>query len=285
MAPITAVLALCAAAAPAPAQQRLVVPLSDPGRPATLEVSLVMGEVNVHAYDGNEVVILVEEGASDDDDQDFDFGRGRNGRDNDDEERDAAARRAGLRRIPNTALGLTAEERDNTVTVKLDFSPRNAKLDISVPRRTSVRASLVNGGDVSVTGVTGSHELSNVNGDVFATDIAGSAVVGTTNGDVEVSFTELTRNAAMSFSSFNGDVDVALPPDLSADLWINSGRGDVYTDFEFDLQPQEPVIERGGDAGGRYHVRMERRMHAVIGGGGPELRFRTFNGDIMIRKR
>jgi hypothetical protein len=30
---------------------------------------------------------------------------------------------------------------------------------------------------------------------------------------------------------------------------------------------------------------MERGMRAVIGGGGPEIRFRTFNGDIMIRKR
>src|SRR5690606_26252479 len=97
----------------------------------------------------------------------------RGGNRDDDDNDDAAARREGLRRIPNTALGLTAEENNNTVSVKLDFSPRSAKLDISVPRQTSVRASVVNGGDVTVTGVTGSHELSNVNGDVIATDIGG----------------------------------------------------------------------------------------------------------------
>ena len=260
--------ALAAGAPAALAQQRLAVPLSDPGRPATLDVSLFMGEVTVSAYDGDEIVIMIDD---DDDERD----------DNDDDD----ARRNGLRRIPNSALGITAEERDNTVSVKLDPSPRNVELDISVPRQTSVRASVVNGGDVTLRGVTGEHELSNVNGDVIATDISGAAVVGTTNGDVEVSFVQITPGKAMSFSSFNGDVDVTLPANLAADLRVNSGHGDLFTDFEVEIAPQPPVVERGGDAGGRTQVRMERGMRAVIGGGGPEIRFRTFNGDIMLRKR
>ena len=37
----------------AEAQQRLVVPLSDPTRPATLEVSSNGGDVSVTAYEGN----------------------------------------------------------------------------------------------------------------------------------------------------------------------------------------------------------------------------------------
>ena len=44
----------------------------------------------------------------------------------------------------------------------------NVDLEVRVPRRTSVHASLVNGGDIVITGVTGEHELSNVNGDVVA---------------------------------------------------------------------------------------------------------------------
>jgi DUF4097 and DUF4098 domain-containing protein YvlB len=255
-------------------------------------VSLLSGEVNVRAYDGNEVLIVIGEDSDDvedqdrDRDRDFDFDfTPRGNRGNDDEERDAAARREGLRQIPNTALGLSVEERGNTVSVELDRSTRNARLDISVPRQTSVRASVVNGGDVSVTGVAGAHELTNVNGDVFAIDIAGSAVIESRNGDVEVSFTELTPNAAMSFSSFNGDLDVALPANLAADLRVSSGRGDVFTDFDFELQAQQPMIKQGDAAGGTYKLRLERGMHAVVGGGGPELRFQTFNGDIMIRKR
>jgi hypothetical protein len=267
---------LTASAPAALAQQRLAVPLSDPGRPATLDVSLFMGEITVTAYDGDEVVVVI-----DDDDRN----NGRNNGRNDDRGDDEARQREGLRRIPNTTLGLTLGENENTVSVKLDFSPRKAELNISVPRRTSVHASVVNGGDVVVTGVTGEHELSNVNGDVVATDISGAAVVGTTNGDVKVSFADVTPGKAMSFSSFNGDLDVTLPANLGADLRVNSGHGDLFTDFEVELTPQPAVVERGADAGGRYRVRMERGMRAVIGGGGPEITFRTFNGDVIIRKR
>jgi hypothetical protein len=32
-------------------------------------------------------------------------------------------------------------------------------------------------------------------------------------------------------------------------------------------------------------VRLEREVRAVVGGGGPEMQFKTFNGDIVIRQR
>ena len=76
-----------------------------------------------------------------------------------------APRTEGLRRIPTTSLGMTVTERDNVVSIELDFAQRNYALEISVPRRTSVHAQTVQGGDVKVTGVTGEHELENVNGE------------------------------------------------------------------------------------------------------------------------
>lgn len=259
---VAAFLAAIASGAAAQSDQRIVVPLSDPSRPATLEVSLFNGSISVTAYDGDEIVIVTN------DERDDEPGR---------------ADRQGLRRIPNTAMGLTAEERNNTVSIALDWSRRRVDLEVSVPRRTSVRARSVNG-DVVVRGVTGDHELTNVNSPIVATDIAGSAVVATTNGNVRISFSDITVGKVMSFSSFNGDVEVAFPESLAADLRINAGRGEVLTDFEVQLQSQPSVVESSGDAG-RYRVRMEREVRAVIGGGGTEMRFKTFNGDIIIRKR
>ena len=40
-----------------------------------------------------------------------------------------------------------------------------------------------------------------------------------------------------------------------------------------------------GDAGGRPRWRAQRTTSYAIGGGGSDIQFRTFNGDIMIRKR
>ena len=158
-------LALAAARASAQDDQRLVVPLSDPSRPAILEVALFSGDIEVEGYDGNEIVIVADAPMRD-----------ANGQEE--------PRPDGLRRIQTSSVGLTVEEGDNRVSLRMDFSPKNVDLEVRVPRRTSVHASLVNGGDIVITGVTGEHELSNINGDVVATDISGSAVMNATNGDV-----------------------------------------------------------------------------------------------------
>jgi hypothetical protein len=250
--------------AAAQSDQPIVVPLSDPAAPAALDVSLLVGSITVTAYEGDEVMIVPHESG--------------------DPEPARTPSLEGFRRIPNTSMGLTAEERGNTVSIDVDFTTREIELDISVPRNTSVRAGVVNGGALNVEGVTGEHELSNVNGPVLATDIAGSAVVDTTNGDLKISFTEITPDQPMSFTSFNGNVDVTFPAGLSADLVLNAGNGDVLTDFDIDVEPQAPAVERSSD-GGRYRVRLERDIRAVVGSGGPEIRFETVNGNIVIRRR
>jgi hypothetical protein len=267
LAAAAALLAMGASAAVAQTDQSIAVPLSDPSRPATLEVSLLNGSVTVTGYDGDEVMIATHGVA-------LEPAPG---------PEPGEAERAGLHRIPNTSLGLTAEEHDNTVSIAVDWTKRDVSLGIQVPRQTSVRAKTVRG-SLSIEGVSGEHELSDVNGDVSAQDIGGSAVVNTTNGDVTVSFTQLADGKAMSFSSFNGDVDVSFPSDLAADLSINAGRGDVLTDFDVDVQPQTPIVEHSGNED-RYRVRLEREVRATVGGGGPAMSFKTFNGDVVIRRR
>jgi hypothetical protein len=260
---------LSALAAPAMAQddERLVVPLTDPSRRAMLEVALFSGDIQIEGYDGNEIIIVADapmvgpDGA----------------------EREPRA--DGLRRIQTSSVGLTVEEGDNRVSLRMDFSPKNVDLEIRVPRRTSVHANLVNGGDVEITGLEGEHELQNVNGDVVATDVSGSAVMNSTNGDVRATFTSVARDRPMSFTSFNGDVDISLPANLSADLVVSSQQGDVYTDFDYEERQTPTDVRRNQDAGGRRVVRMQRETRYAIGGGGSAIQLRTFNGDIMIRKR
>lgn len=280
---ITSALALalgCLAAWAAHAEERIVVPLTDAARPVVLEVDTIRTSINVTAYDGKEIVIVARESTAKegDDDREQRGPRGRAGKDED------GSSTAGLRRIPNSSVGLTASEDNNVVSVKTDFSRQPLALDISVPRTTSVRAKTVNGGDLALTGVAGEHELSNVNGRIVAKDIAGSLVANTTNGSIRATFTEVTAGKAMSFNTFNGDVDVTFPAKLAATLRVTSGRGDFYTDFDVAMQQQAPEVTQGGQ-NGRYEVRLERETVAVVGRGGPDIRFKTFNGNVMIRKR
>ena len=260
------VLGAMAAGARAQDDDRLVVPLSDPSRPVMLEIALFSGDIEIEAYDGNEVIVLADAPMR---------GAGT----------EESPRADGLRRIQSSSVGLTVEEANNKVSVRMDFSPKNVDLEVRVPRRTSVHANLVNGGDISIAGVTGEHELQNVNGDVVATDISGSAVLNSTNGDVRATFASVAGDRPMSFTSFNGDVDVALPANLSADLLVTSQQGDVFTDFEFEERQDPKSVQRSGEPGGGMRVRMQRETRYSIGGGGRDIQLRTFNGDIMIRKR
>src|SRR6185503_18659367 len=251
--------ASCAISGLAVAQddERLVVPLSDPARPARLEIQLFSGDISVEGYDGKEVVIVADAPIREGD-------------------KPEPPRADGLRRIQSSTVGLTVEENANVVSVRMDFSPKNADLQIRVPRRTSVKASLVNGGDVEIDSVTGDHELSNVNGDVIATDIAGSAVINATNGDVRATMTSVEAMKPMSFTSFNGDVDVTLPANLAANLIVGSQQGDVYTDFDVvaNTNPSN-VQQRVGPRGGR-EVRVSHQTRYAIGGGGPDITLQTF---------
>ena len=259
-------LLVVASNANAQSDERVVVPLSDPSRPAIVEIALFSGDISVKAYDGNEVIIVTDTPVRDADEPE-------------------PPRADGLRRIQSSTVGLTAEESNNTVSLRMDFSPRGVDLEVQVPRRTSVHASLVNGGDITINGVTGEHELSNVNGDVIATDIAGSAVINATNGDVRATFTSVETMKPMSFTSFNGDVDVTLPGNTKANLIVGSQQGDVFTDFDVVAQTNPPnVQQRAGPRGGR-EVRVSHQTRYAIGGGGPDITLQTFNGDVMIRKR
>jgi hypothetical protein len=265
----TALLLLVATvAARAQGGDRFVIPLSAPGQPVHVEVGLVHGSISVEPHaNGNEVVL--ESRATGDDGDDTPRERGG---------------RPGMRRLPNRSLGLAVEEEGNRVKVSLDGAPRAAVLHLYVPRKASLKLSTVNDGDITVRGIDGDLELQNVNGNVTATDVSGTVVAHTVNGEVKVSLTRVDANAAMAFSTLNGDVDVTVPADFRAELRMRSDNGEIYSDFDVQLVPDQAKVSQGR-SGGRYRLEVEREVRGRVGGGGPEVSLRTFNGDILLHKR
>lgn len=250
------------------AADRLTIPLTDPSKPASLKASLVQGGITVKGYDGQEVIIEA-------------LRRGSH-RETGDRKEEAT----GLRRISMGATGLKVTEEDNNVKVSVGSPMRTVDLTIQVPRSTSLKLNTVNSGRLSVEGVSGEIEVANVNGRVDVTDVAGSVVAETVNGGVKVTFTEVTSDKLMSFSSLNGDIDVTFPADVRANVKMQTDNGSAYTDFDIQMEAsrREPVVEESREKRGRYRVRTENAVYGTINGGGPEFSFKTFNGDIFIRK-
>jgi hypothetical protein len=265
-----AILCVSLAAAPAFGQTqtpsgaaRVSVNLSDPGRPALVKASLVNGGITVKGYEGKEVVVEA---------------RARN--------RESARPDSAMKRIVVSGTGLSVEEENNEVRISTDSFMRAVDLSISVPIHTSLKLSAVNAGDIVVTGVDGELDVNGVNGSVTLNNVSGSAVAHSLNGRLLATFSRVNSQKAMAFSSLNGDIDVTFPADLKANLSLKSDRGEIFSDFDVQVQASAPqqVVEDGRGHGGKYLVKIDKAVHATINGGGPELQFTNFNGGIYIRK-
>jgi DUF4097 and DUF4098 domain-containing protein YvlB len=246
---------------------RVSVAFSDPSRPKTLHASLLNGGITVKGYDGKEAIVEAR-------------GHGESRRHHRDERTD------GMHRIDVGTSGLSVEESDNTITVGTRAINEDIDLVIQVPFATSVKLNTTNGGDIVVDHITGDVEVNNTNGNATATHITGSAVVHALNGKVVVTLDRITANKPMSFSSLNGDIDVTLPADIKARVKMKSDNGEIYSDFDvkLDASARQPVVEDKGGDHGKYRVHFDKAVYGLINGGGPEVQFTTFNGNIYIRK-
>ncbi|MDT0605717.1 DUF4097 family beta strand repeat-containing protein [Croceitalea rosinachiae] len=244
------------------------VPLSNPNQPGKLIVNQLTGSIDVVAYEGKEVVVKAVIGQDDDCDSCHKKGSNSNG----------------MKKISNASLNIGAEEKDNVIEIENELWNRKTDLSIKVPKNFSLKLSTVNHGDINVSGVNGDMEISNVNGEITLEKVSGSASVDTTNGEVKVSFENITSDSDMAFSSFNGNVEVTFPSSLRANVKAKSDMGDVYTDFDMAVAKNEPEVEKGSSSG-KYKVKIEQWVKGTINGGGPEMLFKTFNGDIMIKSK
>ncbi len=249
---------------------KLNVPLSDPSKPGFLKTSLVNGGITVKGYNGKEVIVeaLVRSNEFSDHDEEED------------------RKTKGLKRIRLTSTGLTVEEEDNVITISTESWRRTIDLKIQVPVKTSLKLNCVNSGDIEVENVEGEFDIDNVNGAVTLTDISGAVVAHALNKDLVVSFKAVDPKKSMSFSSLNGDIDVTFPKSLQATLKLKSDNGDIFSDFEMSKQEanREIMEDNTRKKGGKYRIRIEDAIVVKVSGGGQEMLFKTFNGDIMIRK-
>jgi hypothetical protein len=245
--------------------ETLTVPLSSPGKPYSLKVHLVTGSIKVVGYDGKDVIVNVSP------------------RKNDDDERSGDTKN-GMKRI--TASGgyeVTAKEADNTVTVNTGNPNKALDLELKIPQDVKLKVGTVNDGDVIVENVTGELEVNNVNDKISLTNISGSVVANTVNGDVTVTFKSIDPKAPMAFSTLNGDINVTLPSDTKANLKLKSDNGDVFSDFDIDIDKTPSKVDKTTEPG-MYKIKKDDWVYGKINGGGPEMMMKNMQGDIYVKK-
>jgi hypothetical protein len=249
--------------------EEMTVPLSEPGKPVTLEAHLMKGWIKVVGYEGKEVIVQVFMDSTKEREED--------------EDRDDDSK--GMKRIGSTGgMDVRADEDNNTVRISTSDQNKLIGLTIKVPQNTArIDVGTINDGGVTVSDVSGKIEIHNVNGGITATGISGSVVANTVNGDVIVKFKSVDASAAMGFSNLNGKIDVTLPADTKADFKLKCERGEMFTDFDIDVDKTRPKVETKNED--HFHqIKIDDWVLGKINGGGPQLVMESQFGSIYIRK-
>ena len=193
---------------------------------------------------------------------------------------------AGLKQISGSTSGLEIEERDNVVTVGTESLKAATDLVIQVPRASSVEIRSNMDGEIVVEGIGGEIDINNINGPVTLRNVSGNTLVHTVNGDITAVLSRVAGDKPLSFSSMHGDLDVSLPADVKASLKMKTEQGEIYSDFDMTVgrkAGRSEAAEKGEP--GKFHITFDKSLLGTVNGGGPEISFNTFAGDIYIRKR
>lgn len=251
------------------AQEIVTIPLTDANKEGFLKMGIINGSITIKGTDTKEVIV---KGIKKEKSKSYYSGRKTSKNDVN-----------GLKRISNNSLEFSAEEYDNVVIVK--STPQGTTdFEIEVPKNFSLKISTINKGKIYVENVHGTMDVSNINGPITLKDISGSVSADALNKDITINFVEVTPDVAMAFSSLNGDIDITFPKSLKADIKVKSDRGEIYTDFDLKAKPSQAKITKGNDRrDNAYRVKVEKWIIGSINGGGPEILFKNFNGDVIIR--
>jgi len=239
--------------------QVIDLPLSKPGEPASLEISIISARIEVVGEDRQDASFEVSV---------LDGTR-------------KIVTPSGTKSLTSGAYSVEVEEKDNHMTVDTDWRANKVNIVAHVPRNTSLELSTVNDGEIIVRNITGKLVLENVNGPITATGIDGTVIAESVNEDINVSFNAVTGDQAMSFSSVNGNLNIGLPAKTGAELHIDSAEGEIVSDFEVEVQPSKPIMSRDDTRHG-VEVKVESVIIAKINGGGPVIKLKTLNGNINI---
>ncbi|MCW5912965.1 MAG: DUF4097 family beta strand repeat protein [Cyclobacteriaceae bacterium] len=239
------------------------VPLSDPAKRGKLKAHLNYGSITVRGTARKDVLVKYS-------------GK-------DESSRKPQENPDGLKRISGGSLNLEVSENNNEVKVQSGSWSNKMSLEIEVPVGFDLKVSSYNDGDIFISNVQGEVEITTYNGEITAQNISGSVVANTYNGDVKITFDKVS-SVPMSYSTYNGDIDLTFPAGLKATLKMKTQRGEILSAFDMNVMKNEPVQKKDSGSGS-FKIVLDEWVKAEIGGGGPEISMRNYNGDIKIRKK
>lgn len=141
---------------------------------------------------------------------------------------------------------------------------RRVDYEVKMPRSGNLTIKTTNG-EITVRSVEGFVKIETVNGEIELLGLEKGADVTAVNGRVQLELADVGERG-VHCKTTNGQIVVTLPADAKATIAARVVNGVVHTE-NLALQTSESS---------------HRRLDATLGGGGPEIRLETTNGELRI---
>jgi DUF4097 and DUF4098 domain-containing protein YvlB len=271
--------------AQAPAVDRAEVPLTDPSKPALVNARVNHGEITVTGYNGKTIMVEAKVDTDYRESKHLDKVKEKLKEKLKETNKEKSKKTEGMHVIKNNSTGLSIEEENNVVDIKVSSFSKKVDVNIKVPYKSSLKLKGFQAGNIKVENVDGELDVTHHNGPITLNNVSGTVVAHTFNGQLTVSFDRVNLNKPMSFSTFNGDIDVTFPKNAKFSLKMKSDQGEIYSDFKLEMRSTPSPEKKPTRKDGKYVIKFDKTLYGILGGGGEEVQFKTFNGDIYIRAK
>ena len=258
-------------------EKKYSLPLSDPSKPASLEIELYNGTVTIEGYNGKTVEIIAD---ISDAKQDGKLNKKMKPKLNKHGSKPRSTE--GLKVVNKSMMRLEIEEDDNEVEITSELMNQHVNLVVKVPMASSLDIEVYQGGDINIKNISGSIELESYQGSIIATGISGPIVAETAGTDIVVSFSDFDKANPSSLTSHTGNVDITLAKNVSANVNVQTYQGELYSGLTQEFIAVDEVKEN--KKSGKQKIVIGGILQAKVNGGGQDLSLISYSGNLYVRK-
>ncbi|WP_156950093.1 DUF4097 family beta strand repeat-containing protein [Maribacter antarcticus] len=172
----------------------------------------------------------------------------------------------------NTTVGFNVTTSGNNLIVK--HVRKSGEAIIFLPKSQNISVTNSWGGTTEITGFSGEVEAnSNLNGALVLSNLTGAVTAYSLNHGIQVNFTEINQNSPIDIRTTNGEINVTLPEKTSANIVLSSWNGDIYSNFDIKTKEKDGLKSFS-----------DRDINGIINGGGVNIKLKSTNGTIYLRK-
>lgn len=181
----------------------------------------------------------------------------------------------------NTNLGLQVKTHGNVIEIEgASKQAEDANYTFKVPKGINVKvdySSPYASDDIMVKNFSSELEVKILNPGISLENVTGPVILNVTNGDIEIDFGTVNQNAPIDIYAINGIIDITLPANTPANIALSTINGEIFTNFDIDFEQKEK--------NGLSYIGGGQKIKGKINGGGVDIKLKTINDNIYLRKK